>query len=79
MGVEKARSVNGHETRTIVSRYGERHWAVYLNGELLAVTVYKKGALAVQDALSPTPCKSREITEPLDKAGSKNWGFSFWS
>jgi hypothetical protein len=36
---------------TKVSRYGERYWAVYLNGQLLAVTVYKKGALAVQEAL----------------------------
>jgi hypothetical protein len=36
-----------------VTRYGARHWAVYLDGQLLAVTVYKKGALAVQDALCP--------------------------
>jgi len=35
-----------------VTRYGTRYWAVYLNGELLAVTVYKKGALAIQEALS---------------------------
>jgi hypothetical protein len=34
-----------------ISRYGARHWAIYVNGELLAVTVYKKGALAVRDAL----------------------------
>ena len=31
-----------------VTRYkGSRNWAVYLNGELLAVTVYRKGAHAV--------------------------------
>jgi uncharacterized membrane protein YbaN (DUF454 family) len=30
-----------------VSRYGSRHFAVYVNGELLAVTVYRKGAEAV--------------------------------
>ena len=35
----------------MVKRYGSCYWAVYLNGELLAVTVYKKGALAVQQAL----------------------------
>ena len=36
-----------------VNRYGEtRYWAVWVNGELLAVTVYKKGALAIQDKLS---------------------------
>jgi hypothetical protein len=37
--------------KATVARYGARHWAVYYNGELLAVTVYKKGALAVQNAL----------------------------
>lgn len=36
-----------------VNRYGAtRYWAVWVNGELLAVTVYKKGALAIQDKLS---------------------------
>jgi hypothetical protein len=40
------------EFRTKVRRYGERHWAVYVNDELLAVTVYKKGALAVQNLLN---------------------------
>jgi hypothetical protein len=36
---------------TKVTRYGTRYWAVYLNHELLAVTLYKKGALAVQRAV----------------------------
>jgi hypothetical protein len=31
-----------------------RHWAVFVNGELLAVTLYRKGALAVAAALSDT-------------------------
>jgi hypothetical protein len=35
-----------------VCRYGSRHWGVYLNGELLAVTVYKKGARAIETALA---------------------------
>lgn len=36
-----------------VYRYrGTRYWAVWVNGELLAVTVYKKGALAIRDKLS---------------------------
>ena len=36
-----------------VNRYGEtRYWAVWVNGELLAVTVYKKGAIAIRDKLS---------------------------
>ena len=41
-----------------VSRYRKpdgwptRHWAVFVNGELLAVTLYRKGALAVAAALT---------------------------
>ncbi len=31
-----------------VQRYGERTWAVYFGGDLLCVTVYLKGAMAVQ-------------------------------
>jgi hypothetical protein len=38
--------------RTAVLHYGSRHWAIYLNDQLLAVTVYKKGALAIQKALA---------------------------
>ena len=29
-----------------------RHWAVFVNGDLLAVTVYRKGALAVAAAIT---------------------------
>ena len=36
-----------------IKRYGNRNWAVYINGMLLCVTVYKKGALAVCNALQP--------------------------
>jgi choline-glycine betaine transporter len=43
--------------KVTVTRYGARHWAVYYNGQLLAVTVYKKGALAVQEALE-SQCRS---------------------
>lgn len=35
----------------IVGRYG-RHWAVYLDDELLTVTVYRRGAFAVRDLLT---------------------------
>jgi len=36
-----------------ISHYNRtRYWAVYLDGELLAVTVYKKGAVAVAQALA---------------------------
>jgi hypothetical protein len=37
-----------------IMRYAARHWAVYLNDDLLAVTVYKKGALAVGKVLART-------------------------
>ena len=32
-----------------IRRYGSRNWAVYVNDELLCVTVYRKGAVAVQE------------------------------
>lgn len=33
---------------------GSRFWGVYLNGDLLAVTVYKKGAKAITELISKT-------------------------
>ncbi len=48
----KESSAQAVELQISVTRYGARYWAVYLNGQLLAVTVYKKGALAVQNALA---------------------------
>lgn len=38
-----------------ITKYGARFWAVYVNGLLLCVTVYKKGAVAVRNALLSTP------------------------
>jgi len=38
--------------RIEITRYGSRNWAVWLDGELLAVTVYKKGATAVVNAIT---------------------------
>jgi hypothetical protein len=32
--------------------YVTRFWAIYLNGELLAVTVYRKGAIAIAQKLA---------------------------
>lgn len=34
--------------------YRTRHWAVYVDGELLAVVLYRKGALAIADMLVKT-------------------------
>ena len=35
-----------------IRHYGTRNWAVHEGRELFAVTVYKKGALAIQGALA---------------------------
>lgn len=35
-----------------IAKYGDsRFFAIWLNGELLAVTVYKKGAVAIRNVL----------------------------
>ena len=41
--------------------YATRHWAVMVNGELLAVTVYQKGALAVARTIA-TLINGRHVT-----------------
>lgn len=41
-----------------IKRYGQRNWAVYVAGELLCVTVYKKGARAVVRKLEELSCQS---------------------
>ena len=33
--------------RLSITKYGDRYWAVWLDGQLLAVTLYKKGATAI--------------------------------
>jgi len=36
-----------------VGKYKQtRFWAVWINGQLLAITVYKKGALAIKEFLT---------------------------
>ncbi len=34
-----------------ITRYGARHWAVWLDGELVVVALYKKGATTVAGKL----------------------------
>ena len=34
-----------------VTRYGTRHWAVWLDGELVVVALYRKGATAVAEKI----------------------------
>ena len=38
-----------------ITRYGSRNWAVYMNNELVAVTLYRKGARRVAELLSALP------------------------
>ena len=38
--------------RLSITKYGSRHWAVWLDGELLAVTLYLKGARAITAAIT---------------------------
>ncbi len=38
--------------RLSITKYGDRYWAVWLDGQLLAVTVYKKGAKAVASTIT---------------------------
>jgi len=47
--------------RLSITKYGDRYWAVWLDGQLLAVTLYKKGATAVATAItSPTTHSGKE-------------------
>lgn len=49
-----AKSGNTRFGHIRVEKYrGTRHWGVWVNDELLAVTVYKKGALAIRETLCP--------------------------
>jgi hypothetical protein len=47
--------------RIEITRYGTRNWAVWLDGELLAVTVYKKGATAVVNTITRLLLRSRTV------------------
>jgi hypothetical protein len=52
--------------RIEITRYGARHWAVFVDGQLLCVTVYRKGALAVRAALrQPGRGASRQTVPTL--------------
>ena len=39
-----------------IEKYGSRNWAVRINGELLAVTVYRKGAQAIIELIQQLAC-----------------------
>ena len=46
-----------------IEKYGNRNWAVIINGELLAVTVYKKGARAIVVFIQQLACGKPLPTE----------------
>lgn len=50
-------SIKATEEHTLrISKYRDtRFWAVWIGDELLAVTVYKKGAMAVKNTLTRNP------------------------
>jgi len=47
---------------TNIERYGSRFWGLYREGELLAVTVYKKGAMRLQQILQNHPCAKEDAS-----------------
>jgi len=46
-----------------ITKYRSRNWAVLVDGRLLCVTVYKKGAMAVRDALLNGGSKGEQAQE----------------
>ena len=54
---------------TSMTRYGAKYWTVWLNGELLAVTLYLKGARAVASAItSLTTSHGKEVNHATQAA-----------
>ena len=49
--------------RIEIRKYGPRNWAVYIDGELLCVTVYLKGAKAVKDMMDKMMMELNECRE----------------
>ena len=48
--------------RLSITKYGDRYWAVWLDGQLLAVTLYKKGATAIATTItSLTTSPGKEV------------------
>ena len=55
---------------TTIEKYGSRNWAVRIDGELLAVTVYKKGAKAIVEFVERmTAAKGNSKDLVLPKCG----------
>lgn len=57
-------------SRITVTKYAARHWAVWIGEELIAVTVYKKGAARVAELLRDFSLKlSPNFDLGIDKTG----------
>lgn len=52
-------SLRGHGIH--ISKYATRHWAVWVDQELVAVTVYKKGAVRVAELLQNLPTERLQL------------------
>jgi hypothetical protein len=48
------------EMNVMVSKYKGRYWAVFLNDQLIAVTVYKKGAVEIQRLIEQLSSKDAD-------------------
>ena len=46
-----------------IEKYGNRNWAVKIDGVLLAVTVYKKGARAIVEYIERLVIAKQEVPE----------------
>ena len=62
------------DTTIQITKYGSRHRAVFVDGRLLFVTVYKKGALAVRDALLDLGSKAGRVqnSDSIPRIGFEN-------
>ncbi len=55
--------------RLSITKYGDRYWAVWLDGQLLAVTVYKRGATAIASTItSLTTHSGKEVHHATQSA-----------
>ena len=53
--------------RLSITKYGSRYWAVWLDGELLAVTLYKKGARAITAAITTLIKRGSKVQRIADQ------------
>ena len=56
-----------------IQRYGRRHWALIADGELLAVTLFRKGAVTVKQKLEELSeaCSKKGPESPSQETGPK--------